>query len=151
MWSKRHNKSLTVSERILASVSKDDTGCWTWVRSTDRDGYGQFRFQSRQWIAHRASYEQFVGPIPSGLTLDHLCRNRRCVNPAHLEPVVHKENVRRGLPHRSVKAVTHCRHGHAFDKENTYVFRGSKRCRKCHAARARMRRSGERQTKKVKP
>lgn len=71
-----------------------DTGCWVWRGRTNRDGYGKI---GRQTLAHRAYYEALVGPIPDGLTIDHLCRNRACVNPDHMEPVPAVENVRRGL------------------------------------------------------
>ena len=73
-----------------------DTGCWNWSRAMNRGGYGKIRSNKRDMPAHRWVYEQLIGPIPEGLTLDHLCRNRRCVNPAHLEPVTIRENTRRG-------------------------------------------------------
>lgn len=74
------------------------TGCWEWDGTLSVEGYGVFRENYRQIKAHRWTYEQFVGPIPDGLTIDHLCRNRRCVNPAHLEPVTAGENARRSYP-----------------------------------------------------
>jgi|SaaInlV_100m_DNA_2_1039680.scaffolds.fasta_scaffold62745_2 hypothetical protein len=71
--------------------------CWPWLGSTNKQtGYGKKRFHNRDYQAHRWMYEQKVGKIPEGLTIDHLCKNRSCVNPAHLEPVTQAENVRRG-------------------------------------------------------
>jgi hypothetical protein len=72
------------------------SGCWNWQRSLSDDGYGYFRHRGRMIFAHRWSYEKLVGPIPEGLDIDHKCRNRRCINPAHLEPVPRVVNVRRG-------------------------------------------------------
>lgn len=73
-----------------------ESGCWVWTDEDNHSGYGVFWDGKRSWMAHRFSYEHFVGPIPEGLTLDHLCRVRCCVNPKHLEPVTIQENVRRG-------------------------------------------------------
>lgn len=72
-----------------------ETGCWEWQRYVRPDGYGKTRLHGEQ-LAHRAYYREYVGPIPEGLSLDHLCRVRHCVNPEHLEPVPHAVNVRRG-------------------------------------------------------
>lgn len=77
-------------------VEKTDT-CWNWTGGKNSNGYGQFYAMSLRFSAHRFAYEICVGPIPPGLTIDHLCRNHGCVNPAHIEPVTIKENVRRGF------------------------------------------------------
>lgn len=106
------------------------TACWHWTGPTDR-GYGKISVNARRVKAHRFIYEREVGPIPDGLTLDHLCRNTACVNPAHLEPVTNSENVRRqGAALR--KDV--CPRGHALDhvRPNGYRY-----CTTCHNARRR--------------
>lgn len=82
--------------RFWAKVDKSG-GCWVWTGACNSDGYGNFLFEGANWRAHRWSYERLVGPIPDGLVIDHLCCVTRCVNPAHLEPVTHLENVRRGI------------------------------------------------------
>lgn len=110
-------KRLTVAERFWSHVDKSDA-CWLWG-STVRSGYGRFTINTgTQATAHRYAYELLVGPIANGLTLDHLCRNKLCVNPAHLEPVTLVENIQRRPPtklHRN-KVKTHCPEGHAYDR-----------------------------------
>lgn len=120
------------------------TGCWNWLGHTDPLGYGRIgKEMFGDGLAHRASYRLFVGQILAGLTIDHLCRNTSCVNPAHLEMVDKRENTLRGYgPTATNHRKTHCPRGHEFDMHNTYVnpTNGQRRCRKCHTARERERR-----------
>lgn len=111
--------------------------CWEWQAARNAGGYGTFGMGGRNWLAHRAAYELFVGPIPAGLTLDHLCRFRACVNPAHLEPVTGRENTLRGNTRAAEQlARMHCPQGHPYDKGNTYTDRARRRhCRSCQRAR----------------
>lgn len=82
--------------RFDAMTSAAETGCWEWTGGTDPTGYGRFFFDGRMGYAHRFAYETAVGPIPAGFDIDHLCRNRRCVRPSHLEAVTRRENLMRG-------------------------------------------------------
>ena len=126
-------------EFLLAKVNQSGE-CWEWRAAVGRDGYGRVGFAGKIWLAHRLAYELFVGPIPVGLDLDHLCRNRRCVNPAHLEPVTRRENLRRGRNWHREK--THCKYGHEFTTENTYGRHdGGRDCRACRNARIRKHRA----------
>ena len=113
--------------------------CWYWTAVTNPDGYGQLRIGRKMVLAHHLSYEHFVGPIPKGLQLDHLCRVRGCVNPRHLEPVTQRENILRGVGIAALNAKkTHCKNGHEFTPENTrpqaHISKdGTKRGRSCLA------------------
>ena len=120
-------------QRFEAKVERmPDGGCWIWTASRKRFGYGQFFLRRRIRPAHRVAYEHFVGPIPAGLQLDHLCRQPACVNPAHLEPVTAAENLRRGLNGVLSVTRTHCRRGHERNEKNVYVDpSGTKVCRRC--------------------
>jgi hypothetical protein len=121
--------------RFWSKVEKQPDGCWVWLASRNPWGYGHFAHRRVIRSAHRCAYEIAVGPIPDGLTIDHLCRNPACVNPAHLEPVTMTENLRRGMSPSAIHArQTHCIHGHPFDASNTYVTGTSKRrtCRTCN-------------------
>lgn len=121
--------------------------CWLWTGAPNASGYGTLRLSGgtrRTVTAHRYAYELRVGPIPDGLTLDHLCRVRACVRPDHLEPVTNKENALRGMsPWAENARKTHCVHGHPFDEANTYM--GAWRvCRTCKMAEQRRRRAAQR-------
>jgi hypothetical protein len=128
--------------RFWSHVEKTDD-CWNWTGRPSKQGYGRLwtrvdddgRRQIKQ--AHRWAYETLVGPIPEGLVIDHLCRNRLCVNPEHLEPVTDLENLMRGETLVALNsAKTHCHRGHEFTEENTYVRvregRPRRGCRACH-------------------
>jgi hypothetical protein len=122
---------ITLESRFFGHLlGEDENGCWLWDKPNP-DGYGQF-----QGMAHRWSFEFFIGSIPEGLQLDHLCRNRRCVNPWHLEPVSVQENLLRGETLAAENAAkTSCDHGHPFDSANTYITPdGRRQCRQCRAA-----------------
>lgn len=124
----------TESDRFWEKVGRrSDDECWEWS-AYKLQGYGRFGVGGsranggRIVYAHRWAYEALVGPIPEGLTLDHLCRNRACVNPEHLEPVTPQENTRRGAILK-----THCPQGHPYSGENLfYGTDGSRRCRECN-------------------
>lgn len=119
-------------QRFWSKVNKTDT-CWIWTAYQDKNGYGRFRSGKIKVGAHRFSYELIKGPIPAGLTIDHLCRNPPCVNPAHLEAVTMKENVLRGIGPTAINArKTHCKHGHKFTPENTYTLKNGKCCLVCN-------------------
>lgn len=131
----------------LATFTDKPDECWEWPGCTV-DGYGYVSISkdgtAKRRYAHRVAYEYLVGPVPSGLVLDHLCRNRKCMNPKHLEVVTHRVNLLRGNgPTARNAAKTHCANGHPYDELNTYIYRGGKTpvrmCRVCHADRSKKR------------
>lgn len=115
--------------RFTAKVRVDlPSGCWLWSGAHTQAGYAAFRVKDRTEYGHRWSFEQVHGEVPDGLELDHLCRNRGCVNPFHLEAVTHTVNVQRG----DGGERSHCPKGHLYDGANLYVGpTGGKRCRQC--------------------
>jgi hypothetical protein len=121
-------------QRFWENVAKSD-GCWMWTGTKDPHGYGRFWTGTTIGLAHRWAYELLVGPIPTDLELDHLCRVTSCVKTEHLEPVTHAENMRRG----SVAKRTHCPQGHPYTPENTYRYpvSGDRKCRICRTAQRR--------------
>jgi hypothetical protein len=130
-------------DRFAEKIALTDTGCIEWIAG----GYGMFFIdwaggRNLRVLAHRWSYEYHVGPIPDGLTIDHLCRNPACVNPDHLEPVTHRENVLRGTSRAAIHAAkTECVNGHPFSGDNL-ILRGNGRwrdCRECTRAKHRRR------------
>ncbi|MFF0395160.1 HNH endonuclease signature motif containing protein [Streptomyces sp. NPDC005248] len=129
-------------ERFWSKTREEDHGykspCLTWTASLNEQGYGRFKFDGTVHRAHRLAYQALVGPIPDGLQLDHLCRNRACVNVEHLEPVTARANVLRGTGFAARNSkVTHCPEGHEYTPENTYVQPGTgqRECRTCRYAR----------------
>lgn len=119
---------------LLSSVPDPESGCWIWQRKIEKSGYGRLTTAGpRQQLAHRFAYEAFVGPIPEGMTIDHLCFTPPCVNPEHLTIATAVENSRR---QRSALAST-CSRGHEFTPENTYRYPTSGRqCRACALERS---------------
>lgn len=121
-------------ERFWSKVQYTST-CWPWLSRIRRDGYGSFWLHGRVAVAHRTSFELLAGVIPCGLVLDHLCRNRRCVNPAHLEPVTIQENIRRGFRGTDKARLNTCKRGHDMSDGNirhrTYNGRSWRICRAC--------------------
>lgn len=135
------------AERFWPKVTKGAPGeCWIWTGALDWGGYGiHWIGDSVSRRAHRLAYEWLVGPIPEGLTIDHLCRVRNCVNPEHMEPCTAGENARRSplAPYNVKAAATACKRGHEFTPGNTRIHHGRRECRACTNARDRDRRRQE--------
>ncbi|MFD1104608.1 HNH endonuclease signature motif containing protein [Sphingobium olei] len=138
-----------VVRRIASRVEIDESGCWNCSYGRDTSGYPQVSYLSRMELTHRVMYVAAKGIIPSALQLDHLCRNRACCNPDHLEAVPSRENTMRGdtIIARNA-AVTHCPKGHEYGPNNAFpadLKRGKqRRCRTCHLEKSKQRKIAER-------
>jgi hypothetical protein len=122
----------SADERFWAKVSTQGE-CWEWTAGKSVDGYGTFHYVDRDHRAHRWAWEYMVGSITEGLELDHLCRNRACVRPEHLDPVPHVENMQR------TPRPTHCPQGHRYAGRNVVMENNARRCRTCRNAQERQR------------
>jgi len=119
-------------DRFLRNVLIEKSGCWAWTGSILGNGYGRIWHKNKAKLVHRFSYEWHVGPIPPSLQIDHLCRNRACCNPAHLEAVTGRVNVLRGNTITAANSVkTHCKRGHELAGANVYLNAGHRVCREC--------------------
>lgn len=143
-------------DRFISKTEVDDRGCINWTASIYRNGYGQFGIiwsdtgKRSMGLAHRFAYQIYYGTLPEE-QLDHICRNRRCVNPLHLEPVTNWENTKRGInPIGNQPKRTHCPQGHEYNEANTYRAPGSPNKRKCWAClKARKEKSKKAKASKV--
>jgi hypothetical protein len=127
---------LTMAWLEARYVPEPMSGCWLWTSTIEHDGYGVAKIDGVMFKAHRAAYHLLVGPVPDGLTIDHLCCTTCCVNPAHMEPVTAAENARRARLRMDGK--THCAHGHELTGANLYRGRRGNclACRKASTARS---------------
>ena len=127
-------------EKFWRKVEIDDPHlCWEWLGCKLWNGYGRITRKYKQILAHRYAYEKVRGAIPAGSVIDHLCRNRGCVNPFHLEAVSQKENVNRGETGSHNSSKTHCSKGHEFTSENTWTNNktNQRQCKECNRTRMR--------------
>ncbi len=124
-------------KRFSSKINKTDN-CWIWIASKDSRGYGKFWIKDKYFYAHRFSYQIFKGQIHEDLVLDHLCHNKSCVNPNHLEEVTIGENVLRGNSISGINSrKTHCKNDHEFTLESTYfrLNNGNRMCKICEKVR----------------
>jgi hypothetical protein len=125
------------------------TPCWVWLGALNK-GYGEISVMGKRRYAHQASHELFVGPLTVGLHFDHLCRNRACINPDHLEQVTIRVNILRGEGLAAKNAAkTHCPQGHPYDLLNTYIYpkNNGRHCRACKLIKWHQRKSNHADSK----
>lgn len=126
--------NMPLKERLLSKIEKVNN-CWMWRASTitgKKISYGIISNEGKREVAHRVSYKLFVGSIPDGYTVDHICKNGLCINPDHLRILTLKENILLGNSPIAKHAVkTHCIHGHKFTPENTRITKNGRACRLC--------------------
>ena len=118
----------TVRDILLFYVDKQSQlPCWIWIGAITHNGYPKATFNYETCLVHQVIYKHFKGPIPEGLEIDHVCRNKLCVNPEHLEAITHKENVA-----RYAATITHCKKGHPLSGDNLYLTPDERRnCKTC--------------------
>ena len=140
----RWERSTPDHVRFWAKVRKTD-GCWEWLGYVNPGGYGRYIDpEQKGWQAHRKAWVLTGRELIAGMELDHLCRNRSCVNPEHLEQVTKQENIRRGDGGRMWRLRTHCPSGHPYDDENTRIYQGRRYCIACNRESSRKRYSRRR-------
>ena len=137
---------IPASERLLAKAKRSESGCLTWTGYIDADGYGRMGYQGRSSVTvHRIAYMEWIGPIPAGIQIDHLCHtldetclggpdcpHRACIEPSHLDLVTTGENTQRGRSFAPANgAKTECPQGHPYDEGNTILYQGRRYCRQC--------------------
>lgn len=128
----------TKVEHGLPPEHRPDLGpCWLWNGALSEAGYANFKVAGRTWRAHIWAYVSYVGPVPAGMEIDHVCRRRNCVRPDHLEAVTRTENVRRALPFRPSFRRKTCERGHPLDEGYVRTDTGQRMCRQCSNERRR--------------
>lgn len=134
------NVQRAMTDRFSVKYKVDaKTGCWVWTGSKQPSGYATLWNGARPEQGHRISYRMFCGDIPDGHEIDHVCRNRSCVNPDHLRAVSHRENMRCSDTVMGRNAAkSHCKRGHLLSGDNLKIIRGSRQCRECMNLRARI-------------
>jgi hypothetical protein len=143
--------------RFWSKVKLADNGeCWEWTAARDKTGYGRIKINKKLYLSHRAAYEAFSGEIPEGLQIDHLCRNRWCCNPQHLEAVTRRENILRGVGETAINSrKTHCPEGHPFTQDNLVLSelrrKGGRMCLTCYRIRNKERLRLRRLSRKANP
>jgi len=157
----RHENRRVILPRIVSKIVEIpgpvDTPCWQWTGAKDNRGYGNVKIQGHVRKAHRVVYEWLRGPIPAGLEGDHLCRNRACVRPDHIELVTHAENGQRGdgswMSGERQRGKTRCLQGHEYTPANTYIqpSTGGRCCRACDREKKAALRATRRRAKHSRP